>query len=199
LEDIEADRQATDDPEYAPGPAITVLYFGDHDPDGFGIPRAAPEGLEKLMVLQGAKAAYGWDAEDDGNVHEFLADRAAEEGTPDDFPEDLRDWLARTPRVQFHRVALTMEQIRQYSPPPFPAKETSARYARYVNEQHTTDAWELDALEPRVLRSLITSEIDKRFDRAVWRRMQEPVAAVRQEFADRLDAVWLEQVRRGLR
>lgn len=52
------------------------------------------------------------------------------------------------------RIALTMPQIKQYKPPPNPAKVTDARYANYKAE-HGAKCWELDALEPAVVDQLI--------------------------------------------
>ena len=35
------------------------------------------------------------------------------------------------PPIRFERVALNMEQIRQFKPPPFPAKVSSSRYSGF--------------------------------------------------------------------
>ena len=53
-------------------------------------------------------------------------------------------------RLEVRRLALTWRQVRQYSPPPNPAKSTGARYRRYMQE-FGDESWELDALEPTVL------------------------------------------------
>ena len=105
-----------------------VLYFGDHDPDGWEIPRSALRNIRKLQNL----------------------------------PRQIDAYVP----VAFDRVALNMDQIGQYNPPPFGAKETSARYESYLAEHNTDDAWELDALEPRVLRQLIRDRVAQHFDEA---------------------------------
>jgi hypothetical protein len=56
------------------------------------------------------------------------------------------------------RIALTMDQINQYSPPPNPAKLTDSRATDYINS-YGTNSWELDALEPRVLSDLIADKV----------------------------------------
>jgi len=61
--------------------------------------------------------------------------------------------------VKMHRLALNRDQIDQYDPPPNPAKVTDSRYRDYALE-HGEDSWELDALEPSVLRDLIRTEIE---------------------------------------
>lgn len=59
----------------------------------------------------------------------------------------------------FHlnRIALNMDQIQQYDPPPNPAKITDSRAGQYIAD-HGTESWELDALEPAVIDQLIQSE-----------------------------------------
>ncbi len=56
------------------------------------------------------------------------------------------------------RVALTMDQVNQYNPPPNPAKTTDARFADY-NEKFGGSSWELDALDLRVLNDIIEDAI----------------------------------------
>jgi len=54
-----------------------------------------------------------------------------------------------------HRIALNMDQIERYNPPPNPAKVTDSRYDSYLAE-FGSESWELDALDPRVITDLIT-------------------------------------------
>ena len=60
--------------------------------------------------------------------------------------------------VEVQHIALTKEQIQQYSPPPNPAKLSDTRAKKYIKE-HGAVSWEVDALEPRVLNQLIVDEI----------------------------------------
>lgn len=60
--------------------------------------------------------------------------------------------------VYVKRVALTMEQIDFYNPPPNPAKITDSRCEKYI-AQYGHESWELDALEPKVITNLITQEV----------------------------------------
>jgi hypothetical protein len=62
-----------------------------------------------------------------------------------------------------HRIALNMDQIDQYNPPPNPAKLTDSRSGDYVSKFGDM-SWELDALEPTLMRDLIQSEIKKYLD-----------------------------------
>lgn len=87
-----------------------------------------------------------------------------------------------------------MEQIRTYSPPPFDAKVTSTRYSRYVEETGTDDAWELDALEPTVLRDLVRNNVNRFFDRSIADENNSRAVRLREELRDRMmEPGWLQE------
>jgi len=69
--------------------------------------------------------------------------------------------------LQVKRVALTRDQIDHYRPPENPAKLTDSRSSWYVKE-HGSSSWELDALDPKVLRSLLKAEILQYRDEDLW-------------------------------
>ena len=62
------------------------------------------------------------------------------------------------------KIGLTMAQIRQYRPPPNPAKVTDSRAAAYI-KKYGDKSWEVDALDPatlqRIIRAAFTGVIDK--------------------------------------
>jgi len=60
--------------------------------------------------------------------------------------------------VQVVRLALNMDQVREYNPPPNPAKMTDSRFQGYA-DQYGLHSWELDALEPSVIVDLIRGEV----------------------------------------
>lgn len=62
--------------------------------------------------------------------------------------------------VEVKRVALTIQQIRKYSPPPNPTKVTDSRAGSYI-KKYGHECWELDALEPNVMIDLIKKEMSK--------------------------------------
>lgn len=72
-----------------------------------------------------------------------------------DMTRDIRDRLQvfECP-VTVMRIALNMDQIEQYDPPPNPAKVTDSRAQAYI-KQFGDQSWELDALEPAVLEQLV--------------------------------------------
>ena len=71
------------------------------------------------------------------------------------------------PPVQVRRIALNMDQVRRYDPPPNPAKESDSRSKEYVRG-FGHSSWELDALEPSVLEDLILGTIDEYLDQDKW-------------------------------
>jgi hypothetical protein len=86
-----------------------------------------------------------------------------------DMTRDNRDRLALFARgaVEVRRIALNMDQVELYRPPPNPAKETDSRYAAYVR-QFGPDCWELDALRPEVIAGLIRMQLEGLIDAAAW-------------------------------
>jgi hypothetical protein len=72
----------------------------------------------------------------------------------------------------FTRIALNMDQVQQYNPPPNPAKSTDSRFQGYMNE-HGDESWELDALEPQVLADLVRAKVDEIRDDNLYAEKQE--------------------------
>lgn len=70
-------------------------------------------------------------------------------------------------KVRLERLALNMDQIEQYEPPPNPAKETDSRFQGYLAE-YGDESWELDALEPSILAGLVETAVDGYVERTEW-------------------------------
>lgn len=76
-----------------------------------------------------------------------------------DMTRDIQDRLRMfESSVEVQRIALNMDQIKKYNPPPNYAKSTDSRYADYA-QKYGDNSWELDALDPQVLTELITEEV----------------------------------------
>jgi len=69
--------------------------------------------------------------------------------------------------VEVRRIALNMDQVDEYSPPPNPTKLSDSRAAEYISMYGHT-SWELDALEPKIIENLIESEIKPLIDEDKW-------------------------------
>lgn len=106
-----------------------------------------------------------------------------------DMTRDIRDRLDLF--VYYHtqgtgtvdRIALNFDQVEQYSPPPNPTKLTDSRAGQYL-EEHGDESWELDALEPAVMRDLIVNTIVAQRDDAAWATALEREEHERQQLAD---------------
>jgi hypothetical protein len=82
-----------------------------------------------------------------------------------DHDERLEMFCGET--VMVRRLALTYSQVERYSPPPNPAKMKDSRTPGYIRK-YGKKSWELDALEPRVIQSLIKNAIERLVDDAAW-------------------------------
>jgi hypothetical protein len=58
----------------------------------------------------------------------------------------------------FKRIALNMEQIEEFNPPPNPTKITDSRATTYI-DKYGYDCWELDALKPEIIEDLIRETV----------------------------------------
>lgn len=79
---------------------------------------------------------------------------------------DRLDLFSEVP-VQVIRLALNMDQVEQYNPPPNPAKITDSRASGYISK-FGGESWELDALNPRVLSALVRENVEKFRDDQIW-------------------------------
>lgn len=86
-----------------------------------------------------------------------------------DMTRDVRERLSTFAEcnVEVERVALNLEQVEEYAPPPNPAKMTDSRFAGYASE-FGFDSWELDALDPRTLRVLVEDRVEAYLDRDLY-------------------------------
>lgn len=75
-------------------------------------------------------------------------------------------------RVSLERLALNMDQIELYNPPPNPAKATDARFEAYQQE-FGDESWELDALDPDILAGLVRDWVNESRDSASWREAEQ--------------------------
>ena len=65
--------------------------------------------------------------------------------------------------VEVRRIALNMQQVEQYNPPPNFAKLSDTRASKYV-DIYGNESWELDALDPKVITGLIKTAVDEYTD-----------------------------------
>ena len=94
-----------------------------------------------------------------------------------DMTRDIQDRynIFNTPEIKVERIALNFDQIDQYQPPPNPAKVQDSRFNGYV-EKYGRQSWELDALEPRVMRDLIRDKVESYRDDELYNNVLEQEA-----------------------
>lgn len=90
-----------------------------------------------------------------------------------DMLRDVTERLAEfgvTPEI--HHIALTADQIKEYNPPPNPAKITDPRAKWYLKNYGNT-SWEVDALPPKVLSDLLVNTIEYFIDLEIYAAVLE--------------------------
>jgi hypothetical protein len=97
-----------------------------------------------------------------------------------DMLRDIRERLYEFDAGNFElvHVALTLDQIEEFEPPPNPAKISDPRAAWYISE-HGYDSWELDALSPgdleRIVRAAVEEYLDKETFDAVLKEERDDI------------------------
>ena len=87
-----------------------------------------------------------------------------------DMTRDIRERVSLfsgKSNIEIRRIALNMDQVETYSPPPNPAKLTDSRCAGYI-ARYGTESWELDSLEPSMLIKLMKDTIMDVVDNKAW-------------------------------
>ena len=94
--------------------------------------------------------------------------------------DDRLQLFSESGDVEVIRLALNMDQVRQYRPPPNPAKLDDSRATGYI-KKFGSKSWELDALDPRVIDDLISNTVEQYIDRDAWDLSKEREAAARKK------------------
>lgn len=99
--------------------------------------------------------------------------------------EDRLEMYSQVP-IEVVRLALNYDQVQRWNPPENPAKTTDARYGAYAR-RFGESSWELDAVEPRQLATLVRDLVLERRDEYMWEVRVEVEARMRRtllEFAE---------------
>ena len=97
-----------------------------------------------------------------------------------DMSRDLRERLQLFGggcEIDFVRLGLNMNQVREFRPPPNPTKITDNRAAKYIKE-FGHSSWELDALRPEIIAGLIETEVAILVDDSIWQRTLDDEAEI---------------------
>lgn len=165
------------------GQRVVVVHLGDHDPSGIDMSRDIEDRLQTFVTRDWINAHpddVPWQGDDGRRTVSYAA-----------LFEAMRGFhgLDGSP-LRINRIALNMDQVEEYDPPPNPAKLTDSRCRGYI-EEHGQSSWELDALEPTVLAALIEEAIADERDPDIWAESMAKEARER-ELLERVSARWGE-------
>lgn len=145
---------------------VTIYYLGDFDPSGLDMCRDIKDRLTEFLVNS------------DAFIHN-MGFSGTEECT--EFVET---------HFELKPIGLTAEQIKLYNPPPNPAKMSDPRAAWYV-EKYGNTSWEVDALNPDILHSIIDENIKDMIDEEKFQEVIE------QEDSDKKELSKLFELKEG--
>jgi len=92
-----------------------------------------------------------------------------------DLPQRLGEYGANA--FEFRRIALIVDDLDDL--PSFEAKESDSRYRWYV-EMFGEEAWELDAMNPNVLRERVADNLREYIDAESWEQCKLVESAERE-------------------
>ncbi len=84
--------------------------------------------------------------------------------------EMLNEYFGSDYSLSFHHIGITDEQIQEFSPPPNPTKIRDPR-AKWYLEKFGNKSWEVDALPPNVLHSVLREKIEELIDMDLYREV----------------------------
>ncbi len=140
------------------GKTVHIIHLGDHDPSGIDMSRDIEDRLRMFMKHHVVKDFVKANSRRDGEKADAYETRLS---------ETLATYSEYVAPLTFHRIALNMAQVRQYDPPPNPAKITDSQAQAYI-AKFGNESWELDALEPSVITALIQTTIEDLRDDDQW-------------------------------
>lgn len=122
------------------GKELHVIYLGDHDPSGLDMSRDIDIRFTRFIqtVL-------------DGTIYS---------------EEEIADFDPRPHTL--HRLALNMDQVISMHLQSSPAKMQDSRTNEYVEQFGTHDTWELAAIEPKTLASLVKDAVNSLINQEQW-------------------------------
>lgn len=168
---------------------FTILYFGDHDPSGLDMVRDIKERLmifltngDKLDVEWFSHKVDTWIDGDNTSIDELIelgyCDRKCLKllnEHDDDLQRQVRVGIF-SHYIDTHKlfnvipIGLTIDQVKHYKLPPNPTKLTDTRAVKYIKEFGKT-CWEVDALQPEVLTSIVEENIEWIINNSMYKDM----------------------------
>jgi len=151
------------------------------------VPFTANKGYSSSSTMYEAAQRYIERAEQ--GKHLFVLYLGDHDPSGIDMSRDVQDRLelfTTQAGIEVERLALNMDQVREMRPPENPAKITDSRARAYI-KRFGQSSWELDAIEPARLASLVRNAVHRLIDDEIWEDDSARMKAGRTElekFAD---------------
>lgn len=140
---------------------------------GLDVSFTANKGYSSSSAMYEASKRFAARAEDGKNI--FVIYLGDHDPSGIDMSRDILDRLElfistalgrdqNDSRLSVMRIALNMDQVRELNPPENPAKITDSRAEGYI-KKFGTSSWELDAIEPKHLATLVTTAVTGLMDK----------------------------------
>lgn len=151
------------------GKRTKILYLGDHDPSGMDMIRDIQDRVDEMLV-SGLDFEEDFDNLSQDEQFGYIAPYD-EQGLdlPSCYEMAVEDYTKERLKTSFivEPIALTMEQIKSFNPPPNPAKITDPRAKDYI-KKYGNVSWEVDALNPQTLNELLSGKIEENIDMELY-------------------------------
>ena len=90
--------------------------------------------------------------------------------------------------IEIKRIGLNYDQVEKFNLRPNPVKIADPRALSYIGH-YGEECWELDALPPNELQSIVEKEIKNYIDQKAWDAKLEEIEKEREEVRDRIDEI----------
>lgn len=133
----------------------------------YHIPIVVNRGYSSVTAMHDAYNRFDWAGIDKPKIILYLGDH---DPSGLDMIRDINDRIMefyhgsrRGDNFSVIHIALTIDQIQEYNPPPNPAKVSDPRSTGYI-KRHGNVSWEVDALKPEILNRLLEDVILEHID-----------------------------------
>jgi len=172
------------------GQKVQILYFGDHDPSGLDMVRDVRDRIlfflaegSQMDMTDDMQAKFNhyvghtdvdfFDLANMGWVSEYdVMKRFDSDDSSDKCATARFMYFINENYFEVVPIGLTMDQIKEFNPPPNPAKISDPRAKWYI-EQHGPVSWEVDALRPDVMTGIVRSSILATLDQEMFDKVIE--------------------------
>ena len=163
--------------QFEKGKKCTLLYLGDHDPSGLDMVRDIQDRIDEITAHHNDKLER-WQLNGGGH------------GWSKKGPKENPLGAEATNMAVVVHIALTMEQVNEFHPPPNPAKMTDPRAKWYI-EEHGDKSWEVDALPPEEMMDLVRDSITAYInDPEDFKAIQDEDERQKKKLKDLVDKYW---------